>query len=458
MATAHNHHLCPELIVEIFTRLPTQSLIRFRSVSKSICGMIGSPDFIRLHSVRSPKKFTVTHRVNYKAEGVMKSVYTINPAGGGQLSYIGTATPVEYPFKEKHIVGSCNGIICVYEYDRSIIHLWNPSIRRKVTLRFLPPWLPGLALGFGFDPSIEDYKILWTASGGVSSVYTMKTHTWREIHSPAMDSLSFVKSPMCLFDGALYWAVKRHFRHSCCYMMTFDLSSEVFSTIELPEPSWETNTVTVIKGCLAVVSSSSSKDNDSRIWVRTAAAASWSLAFKLDTRQPVLSINGDLVFSRRYPSMVIWCSVVVTLLWVFTARDPCRVVNWEGRSLPRSGVPCNYPFLDYHDPETGVPSRLVNLTNSSYVDGMITYIESLELLHYGTSCDQGKQIKTGFAGKHGFICLHRETSCDHTICRERGILLADTKTTKKKRPRPLIGRHGDLQTDISKEAFDIIKL
>ncbi|KAJ0453788.1 putative F-box domain-containing protein [Helianthus annuus] len=347
MVTTHND-LCPELIVEIFTRLPTQSLLRFRSVSKSICGMIGSPDFIRLHSVRSPKKFTVTHRVNYKAEGVTKSVYTINPAGRGQLSYMGTATPVEYPYKEKHIVGSCNGIICVYEYDRSIIHLWNPCIRRKVSLRFLPPWLPGLALGFGFDPSIEDYKILWTASGGVSSVYTMKTHTWREIPSPAMDSLSFVKSPMCLFDGALYWAVKRHFRHSCCCMMTFDLSSEVFSTIELPEPSWETNTVTVIKGCLAVVSSSS-KDNDSRIWVRTAAAASWSLAFKLDTRQPVLSINGDLVFSRCYSS---------------------------------KGI------LDYHDPETGVPSRLVNLTNSSYVDGMITYIESLELLHYGTSCDR----------------------------------------------------------------------
>ncbi|KAM0054026.1 putative galactose oxidase/kelch, beta-propeller, F-box associated interaction [Helianthus debilis subsp. tardiflorus] len=315
-----------------------------------------------------------------------------------------TTPPVEYPFKEKHIVGSCNGIICVYEYDRSIIHLWNPCIRRKVTLRFLPPWLPGLALGFGFDPSIQDYKILWTASGGVvSSVYTMKTHTWREIPSPAMDSLSFVKSPMmCLFDGALYWAVKRHyFRHSCCYMMTFDLSSEVFSTIELPEPSWETNTVTVIKGCLAVVSSSSKDNNDSRIWVRTAAAAaSWSLAFKLDTRQPVLSINGDLVFSRCYSS---------------------------------KGI------LDYHDPETGVPSRLVNLTNSSYVDGMITYIESLALLHYGTSCDRvGKQIKTGFGlldlgttGKHGFTCcLHRETSCDHTICsRER---LADTKTTKKR--------------------------
>ncbi|KAM0045145.1 hypothetical protein Hdeb2414_s0009g00300731 [Helianthus debilis subsp. tardiflorus] len=31
---------------------------------------------------------------------------------------------------------------------------------------------------------------------------------------------------------------------------------------------------------------------------------------------------------------------------VFAARDPCRVVNWERRSLPRSGVPCNYFFFN----------------------------------------------------------------------------------------------------------------
>ncbi|KAJ0647284.1 putative F-box domain-containing protein [Helianthus annuus] len=354
MATAHN--MCPELIVEIFTRLPTQSLLRFRSVSKSICGMIGSPDFIRLHSVRSPKKFTVIHRVNYKAEGVTKSVYTINSAGEGQLSYMGT-TPVEYPFAYVNIVGSCNGILCVYEIDKRIIHLWKPSIRRKATVLFPPVWTPGLALGFGFDPSIDDYKILWTVRGGeVSFVYTMKTHTWREIASHAdMDRLSVVKSPMmCLFNGALHWAVKRDSRRSGgCYVMTFDLSSEVFSTIELPEPSWETDTVTVIKGCLAVVSSSSKDvDASSRIWVRNTDAA-WSLAFKLDMRQPVQSINGDLVFSGCYSS---------------------------------KGI------LDYHDPETGVPSRLVDLTgSSSYVTAMITCIESLELLHFGTSCHQGKQ-------------------------------------------------------------------
>ncbi|KAJ0453792.1 putative F-box domain-containing protein [Helianthus annuus] len=317
MATAHNE-LCPELIVEIFTRLPTQSLLQFRSVSKSICGMIGSPDFIRLHAVRSPKKFTAIHRVNYKAEGITKSMYTIN--------------------------------------SQRIIHLWNPSIRRKATVLFVPVWTPGLAIGFGFDPSIDDYKILWTVRGGeVSFDYTMKTHTWREIASHAdMDRLLVVKSPMmCLFNGALHWAVKRDSRRSGgCYVMTFDLSSEVFSTIELPEPSWETDTVTVIKGCLAVVSSSSKDvDASSRIWVRNTDAA-WSPAFKLDMRQPVQSINSDLMFSRCYSS---------------------------------KGI------LDYHDPETGVPSRLVDLTgSSSYVNAMITCIESLELLHFGTSCHQGK--------------------------------------------------------------------
>ncbi|CAH1426656.1 unnamed protein product [Lactuca virosa] len=59
------------------------------------------------------------------------------------------------------IVGSCDGIFCLSEYQKGI-SLWNPSIRRKQSL----PDYPGrtrcifsIGPGFGFEPSTIDMKM-----------------------------------------------------------------------------------------------------------------------------------------------------------------------------------------------------------------------------------------------------------------------------------------------------------
>ncbi|KAJ0647666.1 putative F-box domain-containing protein [Helianthus annuus] len=138
--------LCEELIIEIFTRLPVKSLLRFRSVSKSLCACIGSPDFIRLHTLRSQEKVMFVHRVcskgphyplHTRGQHHFNYMYTLHSRG--QLPrdpYIGVRA-AEYPFREFSIVGSSNGIICLHEYGNGI-NLWNPSIRRKVTVHDRP--------------------------------------------------------------------------------------------------------------------------------------------------------------------------------------------------------------------------------------------------------------------------------------------------------------------------------
>ncbi|KAI3732683.1 hypothetical protein L1987_63890 [Smallanthus sonchifolius] len=259
-----SNDLPEDVIVEIFSRLPTKSLLRFRSVSKSLHACIGSPSFIRLHALRSPVKVTVIHRTKgAKGKPYPKYVYTL--LSEAQLSYnpyIGIK-PLDYPFKSFRIVGLCNGIICVYECGKGI-NLWNPSIRRKVTITDLPSYGDRLVHGFGFNPFIDDYKIL-RISGSRSFVYTTKTSAWREIASPSTP-FGDVKPHSCLFNGVLHWVVNstnslgRFYRS---YIMTFDLSSEVFSTVSLPQPKLETNEVTFIKGCLAVISL---KDEHSCIW------------------------------------------------------------------------------------------------------------------------------------------------------------------------------------------------
>ncbi|XP_076907740.1 F-box protein At5g18160-like [Bidens hawaiensis] len=253
--------MCEELIVEIFSRLPSKSLVRFRSVSKSLCARIGNPSFIKLHTLQSPKKVMMIHEL-----GRLTKICTLY----SQRQFPNIGKPIELPIRcgGSRIVGSCNGLVCVYDYRG--IYLWNPSIRRRVTIHErLDDGCRARVSGFGFDPVSEDYKIL-RISKASSFVYTVKTHTLREIASPATSFMfeeeltryhvDFEKTlpscPPCLLNGALHWAVmRRDLYPDHHYIMTFDLSSEVYSKIELPEPTWKINLVTIINGYLAVITS-----------------------------------------------------------------------------------------------------------------------------------------------------------------------------------------------------------
>ncbi|KAL4555082.1 hypothetical protein LXL04_037693 [Taraxacum kok-saghyz] len=85
------HPAWEELIVEIFTRLSSKSLIRFRSLSKSLYSCISSPGFIRLHTFRSPQKVLSIHYYSKK-----EAVYTLHGEDWLSLSpkdgYIGITT------------------------------------------------------------------------------------------------------------------------------------------------------------------------------------------------------------------------------------------------------------------------------------------------------------------------------------------------------------------------------
>ncbi|KAM0021225.1 putative F-box associated interaction domain-containing protein [Helianthus debilis subsp. tardiflorus] len=178
-------------------------------------------------------------------------------------------TPIKYPFTDaRSAFGSCNGILCLRAFGKGVT-LWNPSTRRKVAIRD-PRTFRGDSpvYGFGYDPVIQDYKIL-RISHPTLFVCTVKTRTWRKIASP--NECSQVTLCQCL--SMEHCIVSKHI-------------SEVCSSIELPEPTWETSGLAVIKGSLAIISAKSVRHNDCTIWVRreyNVTSAFWSVAFKLNT-------------------------------------------------------------------------------------------------------------------------------------------------------------------------------
>ncbi|MFS8014781.1 putative F-box domain-containing protein [Helianthus anomalus] len=339
-----SNDLCEELILDIFSRLPTKSLLRFRSVSKSLYACIGIPDFIRLHALRSPEKIMLIHNIPEGKES-WRNTYTLHLED--QFPYNinnGITTPVAYHFGHFSIPGSCNGIVFLYENGKTI-NLRNPSIRRKVNVHYPPSWGDNFAVfefGFGFDRVIDDYKILRITTP-TSFIYTLKTHTWREIASPTTP-FSHVNSYQCLFSESLHCTVKG----------SFNVFMWFFSTIDLPVPSWEATAVTIIKDSLAVFSSEPEHEN-SWIWLMRdySNPASWSVAFKLELTMSHFE-HADRVFQ-------------------LTANDDLLLYLL-------------YDRISVYNPQTQVKSRLVDLDDSSQIVHFIKCTESLGLLGMGTSC------------------------------------------------------------------------
>ncbi|KAL4555032.1 hypothetical protein LXL04_037643 [Taraxacum kok-saghyz] len=308
-------YLCEELIVEIFTRLPPKSLLRFRSLSKLLCSCISSPIFIRMHTIRSPTKIILSH-LKWKRKN-KEARYFETLHGEEELplclcpkcKYNGIRTKAPFFRCNIHIgiIGSCNGIFCVRNENR--LSLWNPSIRREVSVPELP-----------HKPN-PDTRGTWCEI--IFPKPEINTRMW----------LAF------LFDGVLHWEVFRHDKGEILTgeILTFDLSTHVFGMIPLPaHRDWITTNVTTIQGSLALISYRRKVDDT---WIRLWKDDSWSVVFKLGTGQlpidgalqlqPQPSNNCDLLFHTYGEGIQVYNSKTRERSRVFKIYDHSTLKSWR---------------------------------------------------------------------------------------------------------------------------------
>lgn len=361
-------YLCEDLIIEIFTRLPPKSLVRFRSVSKSLCSHIASPSFIRLHTLRSPQKVLIYHEKFNEETGFVDHFSTLHLedqlAMCSTQEYVEGKTAVRFPSAGFHIVDSCNGILCLLSYMNDI-SLWNPSIRRILEVPKYPSFeahyeAHTFCVGFGYDPIIDDYKIVvitYTYRTGVQDtcVYNIKSGVWSWITFPTI-IFKCVSRHGCFVNGSFYWIAKKYLNDTDkigrCYIMTFDVSSHVFGSIELPEPGWEAKKLMIINGSLALISGKGDK-----YWILVRkeyiSSHSWHLNLKFERNQ----LKGVMGFLQ----LNIDGNLLLSYLQGFHVYNPKQEVRSE----------------------VNVPCRKIDIKMC---------IESLELLNQGTMVCYMKQV------------------------------------------------------------------
>lgn len=340
-ATTMLSRLPEEIQLEIFMKLPANSILICRCVCKFWYSLLCNPKFVNNHLIqtiqtRKPRfilsrthlwlsKNPIVYSIDYAS--VLSSLsLSISTSLSLSMSVVyddcdfDGALRLDYPFEYKkirsfNVLGSCNGLICLSIADGcgnpldNSICIWNPTTReyKEISLPQYPlveeEYSYQIRYGFGHDSEIGDYKVV-RISGSENSpdcfsmkVYTLGLDSWNCIDNPSSYSfLPFTNTCGLLFHGALHWIGKA----SSKVIVAFKISSERLLDVPLPEvimvPPENGEELDIHVGvlgdclCLAVLV----RDIRSDVWVMQeyGVRESWTKQFTITQDQ--LSIRWDM--------------------------------------------------------------------------------------------------------------------------------------------------------------------
>lgn len=235
-----------DVVIEILSRLPVKSLLRFKCVCKYFFRLIGSANFIQKHleSTTLDDSLFLVHRDLYTNEDVI-SLFTAQKIDQGPEK-------VRIPSKRQcfvHITGPCHGLFCLYDYFEDLF-LWNPATKEIKDLpkpghMLFPPEskLSSVNFGFGFDPTRNDYKVIRLEQPIEPEhephhveIYELSTNSWRKMINAGFpaDIWKAVNSTATYANGVYYWWGCNWSADDRRIVISFDMADEVFHITPLP--------------------------------------------------------------------------------------------------------------------------------------------------------------------------------------------------------------------------------
>ncbi|KAF2318762.1 hypothetical protein GH714_010522 [Hevea brasiliensis] len=345
-----------DIFIEILCRLPIETLLRFRCLSKRCCSFIDSPDFINLHLNRSIKTSTNRSLIidEIKPEGSIFAVdldssdrcpvelHRPHKPFAARTVYdyitVATAENVYYDIIAKErifrprkfssdVFGSCNGLLAMYNGNG--MSLWNPSTKKH---QILPKFwshdecnvCDRITVGFGYDSINNDYKVIM-----------MFQHKGMSLH--------YIKNPKI---RVMVYSLKE--KRVDNVILAFDLGNEKFC--ELPKPhsnGYEVYCLRVaeLRGSLAI--SCSCMGTAVEVWVMKeyGITESWTKLFRIYYEQLGISDLSTsylkpLCYSKTGDEVLLDDQYgVYSVLYDLEQKSAKRVTIFRSPPEPESEIP-----------------------------------------------------------------------------------------------------------------------
>ncbi|KAM5578409.1 hypothetical protein ABKV19_008628 [Rosa sericea] len=312
-------YLPEELIIQILLWLPIKSLLQFTSVCKSWNTLIKHNTFIKNHLKLTSNRITrdgpllllrhCPREPNVEQYSLHLDNHTFQEYSKPQL-------PAKSFNECFRIVGSCNGLILLsddYLTETNTFILWNPSIRKSITIP--KPHIPHsqyyTVYGFGFDAKRDDYKILQLVYEGHNrgspevELYSLNSRSWKSITaaSPKHEIARSMWSQVFVngFIHFIGYSKKGEAFHNV--VLGFDVCEEVFHEIKMPEDlaSEAPNMFISVIGKSLSVQHYDIIHNCWNVWVMReyGAVESWTKQFTIDILTPNFRVTRVLGSSKN---------------------------------------------------------------------------------------------------------------------------------------------------------------
>jgi F-box interacting protein len=216
--------------MDIISRLPEKSLVRFKSVSKSWCSLASKALQLLLHSSnRKSSKFVIISKEFSGERAVCKLIEN----NGVSFERIEIAIPLRPTSECVRVLCSCYGLLCMSDGCR-FFYLWNPSTKKFRSVAY-PPGESEMMTTHGIGPDLRTRDILLIRiikAGTLSDkklpraeVYSLNTNSWSRIESVPCFAYD---EPTTFFDGAIHWKAINN------VILYFNTAERVFRMIKLP--------------------------------------------------------------------------------------------------------------------------------------------------------------------------------------------------------------------------------
>ncbi|MFS7979902.1 putative F-box domain-containing protein [Helianthus anomalus] len=265
-----------DIQVKIMETLPVKSLLQFRTVYKAWKSLIDSPRFIARYSGQQHHLL-----VSYNDESHLSKKKYVSLVDDETFPHQKVSLTLPRRVAMLHtptIIGTSHGLFCLYGDRRLHVPrggkavIWNPSIRKAVVVdvRTNPKMveISRTVVGFGVCRETTDPKIVNIRHGtnvlGLRcvqvEVFTVSTGAWRTPYSSNLPRTSVYvnEESVVVIDGVLYWlAIDRITKDGGSryipLIVSFDMTSEEFKEVNLPDSLPYPWSINELRGSLVVL-------------------------------------------------------------------------------------------------------------------------------------------------------------------------------------------------------------
>ncbi|XP_026420580.1 putative F-box protein At1g53550 [Papaver somniferum] len=232
-----------DITSEILTRLPMESVLDCKLVCTNWKSLIRQLSFSKVHLYRHNHP---AGKLAFRNTTDNKEIFYYFECDENHDEPIQRTKRIKFssPFSDTMFVGSCNGLICLLDYDYPSFCICNPITREYVLLQYFKRdaeeydhWVGG----FGYLSSTNEYKVVGICkleSGFVEVyIYTLGSgYGWRNVGNFNFELSQRRMDHGIFLNGALYWMDSK-----LKTILTFDLAKEKFCENLSPPPLKQDN-------------------------------------------------------------------------------------------------------------------------------------------------------------------------------------------------------------------------